>query len=112
MANVESSYTIPDAGLEFYTDLEARSLDITLTDRISHFGIFSHWEFEVTDEEKNTFKWKDFAVATDADKATVKAAIYHHVTNYIKKIPTTVDTPPTDHFAKVVVEDKGLNEKL
>ena len=112
MADVESSYIVPNAGLELYTDIEARSLDITLTDRISHFGEFSHWEFEVRDEAGNTFKWKDFAVATDADKPTIKAAIYHHAINYIYKIPTIVTDPPTDHLSRVVVEDLGLNEKL
>jgi len=112
MADVESSYTVPDAGLELYTDVEARALDITLTDQISHFGEFSHWEFEVSDENQNTFKWRDFAVASDADKATIKAAIYHHAINYIYKIPTTVTAPPTDHLSRVVVEDKGLNETL
>tara|TARA_R100000008_G_C3524431_1_gene135780 strand:- start:481 stop:819 length:339 start_codon:yes stop_codon:yes gene_type:complete len=112
MSDIESSYTIPDAGLELYTDIEARALEITLTDKIAHFGTHMYWEFELTDENGNTYKWKDFSVASDADKATVKAAIYHHAINHIHKLPSISKDPPTQHLARTVVSDKGLNEAL
>tara|TARA_R100001594_G_scaffold150426_2_gene211539 strand:- start:297 stop:650 length:354 start_codon:yes stop_codon:yes gene_type:complete len=117
MADIESSFTIPDAGLELFTDFEARELVITLQNKIAQFGDHLFWEFEVTDSNGNTYKWKDFSVAADADKATIKAAIYHHAVNNIYKVPDNAsvinkEVDSVSHKVRSIISDKGLNENL
>ena len=117
MSDIESSFTIPDAGLEYFTDGEARELVITLENKIAQFGAHLYWEFEVTDSDGNTYQWKDFTVADDANTATIKAAIYHHVVNHVYKIPgnTAViqkEVGSVSHKVRSIISDKGLNENL
>lgn len=88
----KSSYTIPDAGLEKFTNEEALDSVLKKATKFYHSidgsNVFQYWIIQVEDRDGNLYEWRDFSLSQTATKATIKSAIQAHLTTNVDKIPS------------------------
>ena len=96
----------------YFTDDEAKNCKIVSTTSVLHDGTHNYWDFELEDENGNTYVWRDYSVSGTASKSDIKTAILNHLVDNVIKLQ---DDGFNDHDYKKTTSapaDRGAGELL
>ena len=115
MADIVSTYELKNrynSDTQYFSDVQASECKVVSTSKVSHDGIFNHWRFVVEDTDGNRYTWLDFRCEEGASKATVKSAMFSHLTNDTIKAGTAGAYDHDYKLTETSPADRGEDEYI